>query len=86
MAIGPAAPWAGLAASRPEGSSRTEGARVIDIVAPGFAVDCLETLEEVNMGIREKLEALGCELRYIPCLNDSDAHARALSAWVAANA
>lgn len=63
-----------------------EGARVIDIVAPGFAVDCLETLEEVNMGIREKLEALGCELRYIPCLNDSDAHARALSAWVAANA
>lgn len=62
-------------------SMALEGAKVIDIVAPGFAVDCLETLEELNMGIREKLAAAGCELRYIPCLNDSADHARALLSW-----
>lgn len=55
------------------------GIRRVDVVAPGFAVDCLETLEEVSMMLAEQFAALGGELRYIPCLNDSPAHAAALA-------
>ena len=56
------------------------GIRSVDVVAPGFAVDCLETLEEVAQMLREDFRARGGELRYIPCLNDSEAHAGVLAA------
>lgn len=56
------------------------GVRTVDVVAPGFAVDCLETLEEVALGLAEAFAARGGTLRYIPCLNDSPAHAEALAA------
>ena len=56
------------------------GLRRVDVVCPGFAVDCLETLEEVAMQFAEGFAEKGGELRYIPCLNDSDAHAEALAA------
>ncbi|MDQ3287198.1 MAG: ferrochelatase [Pseudomonadota bacterium] len=56
------------------------GVRQVDVVAPGFAVDCLETLEEVSMMLAEDFHARGGgTLRYIPCLNDSPAHARMLA-------
>ena len=55
------------------------GIRSVDVVAPGFAVDCLETLEEVAQMLREDFRARGGELRYIPCLNDSEAHAGVLA-------
>ncbi|MGH8076871.1 MAG: ferrochelatase [Lysobacter sp.] len=58
----------------------TRGIRRVDVVAPGFAVDCLETLEEVAMQLAEEFAAHGGQLNYIPCLNDSDAHARVLAA------
>ncbi|MFD0739603.1 ferrochelatase [Lysobacter koreensis] len=56
------------------------GLRPVDVVAPGFAVDCLETLEEVAIGLAEHFAARGGSLRYIPCLNDAPAHAQALAA------
>ncbi len=56
------------------------GVRQVDVVCPGFAVDCLETLEEVALGLAEHFAAKGGQLRYIPCLNDSPAHAEALAA------
>lgn len=52
----------------------------VDVVCPGFAVDCLETLEEVGLGLAEEFAHAGGELRYLPCLNDGDAHADALAA------
>jgi ferrochelatase len=55
------------------------GVRQVDVVCPGFAVDCLETLEEVALGLAEHFEAKGGHLRYIPCLNDAPAHADALA-------
>lgn len=55
------------------------GVRNVDVVAPGFAVDCIETLEEVAMMLAEKFAEHGGILRYIPCLNDSRPHARALA-------
>jgi ferrochelatase len=56
------------------------GLRRVDVVCPGFAVDCLETLEEIAMQNAELFHAAGGEsLRYIPCLNDAPAHADALA-------
>lgn len=44
----------------------------IDVVCPGFAIDCLETLEEMVIRGKEVFQAAGGELlRYIPALNDS---------------
>lgn len=63
-----------------------QGVARVDVVCPGFAVDCLETLEEIAVENAEVFrEAGGAELRYIPCLNASAAHAHAL-AGIAADA
>ena len=58
-----------------------DGVKRIDVVCPGFAVDCLETLEEIAIQNAQVFRAAGGEaLRYIPCLNDMPAHADALAA------
>ena len=47
----------------------------LDVVCPGFAADCLETLEEIAIQNGELfVESGGGQLNYIPALNDSDAH------------
>jgi ferrochelatase len=44
----------------------------VAIVAPGFAADCLETLEELEIRGRESFhKAGGSDFAYLPCLNDS---------------
>ena len=61
-----------------------EGVRTVDVACPGFAVDCLETLEEITVENAVAFrEAGGESLRYIPCLNAGDAHAAALAALAA---
>ncbi len=57
-----------------------KGVKSIDVICPGFAADCLETLEEINIENREIfLSRGGTDFDYIPCLNDSDTHIHALS-------
>lgn len=59
----------------------SQGTRHVQVVCPGFAVDCLETLEEIAMQNREFFEEAGGEkLEYIPALNCSDAHVAVMSA------
>ena len=56
------------------------GVRTLDVICPGFAADCLETLEEVAIRYGSQFrDAGGAVLRYIPALNDSPAHVSALS-------
>ena len=56
------------------------GTRHIQVISPGFSVDCLETLEEIAIRYRELFIAAGGEkLEYIPALNDSDAHVNVLA-------
>jgi len=51
------------------------GTKRIAIISPGFAADCIETLEELAMGTKEIFEeAGGTHFHYIPCLNE-DTHA-----------
>ena len=59
------------------------GVKRIDVVCPGFAVDCLETLEEIAMENAERFRECGGEaLTYIPCLNADASHVAALAALV----
>ena len=60
-----------------------DGVKTIDVVCPGFAVDCLETLEEIAVENDALFREAGGEaLRYIPCLNASAGHADALATLV----
>lgn len=52
-----------------------QGIDSVDVICPGFAIDCLETLEEIAVENRDVfLEAGGKTYHYIPALNDSDGH------------
>ncbi len=52
-----------------------KGVKHIQVMSPGFAADCLETLEEIAVQNREFfLEAGGEKYEYIPALNDSPDH------------
>jgi ferrochelatase len=56
------------------------GAREVTVVCPGFAADCLETLEEIaieNRGVF--MRAGGQRYEYVPALNASAAHAQCLA-------
>ena len=56
------------------------GVRKITVASPSFAVDCLETLEEVALEYSDKFKQWGGEqLTLVPCLNDDDAHAQVLA-------
>ncbi|MBM3387712.1 MAG: ferrochelatase [Betaproteobacteria bacterium] len=49
-----------------------QGVRHVDVVCPGFTVDCLETLEEIQQEAQAAfVHAGGARFGYIPCLNDS---------------
>lgn len=59
----------------------TQGVKTVDVVCPGFAVDCLETLEEIAVRDAELFRSAGgTELRYVHALNASPGHVSALSA------
>ena len=57
------------------------GVRSVDLVCPGFAADCLETLEENAVENAAAFRnAGGTGLRYIPALNATPGHVAALAA------
>jgi ferrochelatase len=56
------------------------GAEGVDVICPGFASDCLETLEEIAIEARAAfLAAGGKAFHYIPCLNNSPEGMKALT-------
>ena len=60
------------------------GVREVTVVCPGFAVDCLETLEEIAIENRALfMQAGGQRFDYVPALNDSAAHAQCLARLIA---
>ena len=59
------------------------GTRSVQIVCPGFSVDCLETLEEIQVENRGYfIEAGGERYEYIPCLNAREDHIQMLASLV----
>ncbi|MGQ9367444.1 ferrochelatase [Azospirillum sp. ST 5-10] len=69
-----------------------QGVTRIAVIAPGFAADCVETLEEIRFQVKDAFLAAGGErFTYVPCLNDHPDHIaflvglieRELGGWVA---
>ncbi len=53
----------------------SKGIKNILVICPGFASDCVETLEEINIQGRESFfEKGGKNFDLIPCLNDNSDH------------
>jgi len=63
-----------------------QGIRHGQVLCPGFAADCLETLEEIAIGEAARFsEAGGGRLDYIPALNERPRHIEALADLVLAS-
>lgn len=59
------------------------GTRNVTVVCPGFAIDCLETLEEIALRNRQTfLSNGGVAYDYVPALNDSDLHIAVLTGLI----
>jgi ferrochelatase len=57
-----------------------KGVKRVDVICPGFTSDCLETLEEINIELRQAfMLAGGSEFNYIPCLNEDPSWIDALA-------
>lgn len=68
-----------------------KGVKNVAMISPGFVSDCIETLEELAIGLKEEFEAAGGEnFAYVPCLNDTPGHIafigglveRELAGWI----
>ncbi len=56
-----------------------QGITDIQVICPGFAVDCLETLEEIEMRGKEQFLKNGGKIfSYVPALNASERHVQLL--------
>ena len=56
------------------------------VISPGFASDCVETLEEISIQGKESFEKSGGEkFEFIPCLNDNDDHINLLEHLIKKN-
>ena len=63
-----------------------EGLKKILVISPGFASDCVETLEEISIQGKEIFKKSGGEkFELIPCLNDNDDHIELLEYLVRKN-
>ena len=61
----------------------SNGVKNLLVVCPGFASDCVETLEEINIQGRESfIEKGGERFDLIPCLNDNSDHIKLLESLV----
>jgi ferrochelatase len=56
------------------------GVEGVDVICPGFAADCLETLEEIAIEAKAAfLSAGGKTFHYLPCLNNSPEGMKAMA-------
>ena len=61
----------------------TNGVYRIMMATPGFASDCVETLEEIALeGKKTFLDAKGSEFHMVSCLNDSPSHIRMIKTLI----
>jgi ferrochelatase len=75
-----AAQWIGPATDATLRALGKEKTGRVDVACPGFASDCLETLEEISIEGRDAfLKAGGKEFHYIPVTNDTPAWMTALA-------
>ena len=63
-----------------------EGKKNILVICPGFASDCVETLEEILIQGKDSfLNSGGENFDMVPCLNDNDDHILLLNSLIEKN-
>lgn len=73
-------PWIGLETVKLLKEAGHAGTSGLDVICPGFAADCLETLEEIAIAGRKAYSKVGGSgFRYIPALNRRPDHIAALA-------
>ena len=76
--------WLGPATESTLRELPRRGQRKLMVICPGFAADCLETLEEIDLSGRKIfMDAGGERFEYISALNARADHARALAQLIA---
>lgn len=61
-----------------------QGVKSVQVICPGFPIDCIETIEEIDMENRDFfINAGGEKFAYIPALNDDDEHVALMQQLVA---
>ena len=61
----------------------SQGVKKLAVTCPAFLIDCLETLEEISIGLKETfVEAGGEDLQLIPCLNADPAWSARFQKWM----
>ncbi len=79
------APWVQPYTDATVRALAVRGVKTLDVICPGFAADCLETLEEISIGVGADFIANGgSEFRYIPALNDHHEHIEMLAGMLEA--
>lgn len=79
-------PWIGPATDATVAALPSRGVRNLVVATPSFVTDCLETLEEVGMGLRAAFLAAGGEtFALVPCVNSSPTWVEAVCDLVGAN-
>ncbi|MCP4236513.1 MAG: ferrochelatase, partial [Aestuariibacter sp.] len=64
-------------------SLASSGVKAVDVICPGFAADCLETLDEIKIEYRKLFMQQGGEsFNYIAALNDNAEHIEMMRAIV----
>jgi len=61
---------------------RDERVNSVDMICPGFSIDNLETLEEIEMDFAARFANGGGELRFVPCLNAREDHITSLETLI----
>ena len=73
-------PWIGLETAKLLSDAGRAGTVGLDVICPGFAADCLETLEEIAIaGNKIFTKSGGSGFRYVPALNRRPDHIAALA-------
>ncbi|MEE9329782.1 MAG: ferrochelatase [Parvularculaceae bacterium] len=66
------AKWLGPSTQNTIIAAAQAGKKNIAVITPGFVADCIETLEEIGIGLAQIFQQNGGDtLTLIPCLNDS---------------
>jgi len=75
-------PWLGPSTELVADDLVKMGKKRIAVYCPSFVVDCLETTVEIGVELREHIAGNGGEIISIPCLNDFDPWAEALTSLI----
>ncbi|HOX51409.1 MAG TPA: ferrochelatase [Fibrobacteria bacterium] len=77
-------PWIGPSTEETARRLAREGVKHLVVATPSFVADCLETLEEIGMGLGETFrEAGGATFRVAPCPNAGEAWVQEVSRMAA---